>query len=62
VDCAAAGTPVIIPVVFRIRILLDPHYIGSWIRFRFRYADPDPGGVKSAKIKGKAELKKENYR
>jgi hypothetical protein len=41
----------------------DPHWIrirlASWILVRIRNADPDPGGVKSAKTEEKNRAKRE---
>jgi hypothetical protein len=42
--------------VFRIRSRIR---LASWIRILIRNADPDPGGVKSAKTDGKTGAKRQ---
>jgi hypothetical protein len=40
-----------------IRISMDLHSVGAWIRIHIPNADPDPEGVKRAKIKEKTKTK-----
>jgi hypothetical protein len=47
--------------VFRIRIRIRIHLV-AWIRIRIPNADPDPGGLKRAKMKKKNAAKRQKIR